>query len=45
VTADPPAATLTAKAPMNIPGQSRYPHIRIAANAIPLGGQTAEALG
>ena len=31
--------------PIKIPGQSRYPHKRIAASAIPLGGQTAEALG
>src|SRR6267142_394977 len=42
---DPWALMFTRKAPRNIPGQSQYPHKRIAANAIPLGGQTADALG
>jgi hypothetical protein len=42
---DPGALMFTRRAPRNIPGQSLYPHSRIAANAIPLGGQTAEALG
>src|SRR4030095_12375359 len=42
---DPKTLMFTRKAPRNIPGQSRYPHRRIAANAIPLGGQTADALG
>jgi hypothetical protein len=45
VTTDPVEAMLTAQAPMNIPGQTRSPHKRIAASAIPLGGQTADALG
>src|ERR671919_1910073 len=45
VATDPCAAKFTNKAPKKIPGQSRYPHKRMAANAMPLGGQTAEALG
>src|SRR5215467_12274330 len=42
---EPCVTTLTAKAPIKTPGQRRLPHSNSAARAIPLGGQTAEALG
>jgi hypothetical protein len=44
VASEPCVAKFTNKAPSKIPGQSRYPHNRTAAKAMPLGGQTAEAL-
>jgi hypothetical protein len=45
VATDPCVTKLTNKAPRKTPGASRYPHKRTAAKAMPLGGQTAEALG
>src|ERR671921_2868399 len=42
---DPCVAKFTRNAPSRMPGQSLKPQTRIAASAIPLDGQTAEALG
>src|SRR5882757_20622 len=41
---EPCVVRLTRKAPTKIPGHSRYPQRRIVASAMPVGGQTAEAL-
>jgi hypothetical protein len=44
VATEPAVVTFTTKAPANTAGQARYPSIRNAASAIPVGGQTADAL-
>src|SRR6266513_6374348 len=40
----PKVVTLTKNAPTNMAGQSRQPNTRSAARAIPVGGQTGDAL-
>jgi len=45
VATEPAVVRLARKAPANIAGHTRTPKIRYAARAMPVGGQTAVALG
>ena len=45
VATDPAVVRLARNAPKKMPGQTRYPSTRNAARAMPVGGQTAVALG
>ena len=45
VTIEPVVVTFTRNAPTMTPGQTRYPNIKVAARAMPVGAQTAVALG